>query len=286
MFRIEAALEQSLAAPCAAPCPPKLSEALKYAVFPGGARVRPRLCLAVAAACGDDRPLLADAAAASIELIHCASLVHDDLPCFDNACLRRGKPSLHKTYGEPLALLVGDALIVAAFETLGRSAISDCARAARLIGILAHASGGPKGIVAGQAWECEGEVDLADYHSAKTGSLFAAATRAGAMAAGHDEEAWSRLGEMLGEAYQVADDICDLVSTAEQLGKPAHQDSLLGRPNAVAELGLDGAIARLKGLLTNAIEAVPPCPGQSELRAHILNSARPYLPKSLARAAA
>jgi geranylgeranyl diphosphate synthase, type II len=284
--RIEAALEQSMASLCAAPCPPKLSDALRYAVFPGGARVRPRLCLAVASACGDDRPALADAAAASIELIHCASLAHDDLPCFDNADVRRGKASVHKVYGEPIALLVGDALIVAAFETLGRSALSDCARAARLIGSLAKASGGPSGIVAGQAWECESEINLADYHSAKTGSLFAAATRAGAMAAGHDADAWSRLGELLGESYQVADDICDLVSSPEALGKPAHQDSRLGRPNAVAELGLDGAVARLKRLLAGAIESVPPCPGRDELKAHILNSARPYLPKELARVAA
>jgi geranylgeranyl diphosphate synthase type II len=284
--RIEAALENSLLGPCSAPCPPRLSAALRYAVFPGGARVRPRLCLAVASACGDDKPALADAAAASIELIHCASLAHDDLPCFDNAPMRRGKPSVQSAYGEPLALLVGDALIVAAFETLGRSAATECARAAGLIGILAKASGGPGGIVAGQAWECEDEVSLAHYHSSKTGSLFAAATRAGAMAAGHDAEAWSRLGELLGESYQVADDICDLVASAEQLGKPVHQDSLLGRPNAVAELGIDGAVARLKRLLSNAMDSVPPCPGQAELKSHILDSARPYLPKELARAAA
>lgn len=284
--RIEVALEKSLTGPCAAPCPPRLSEALRYAVFPGGARVRPRLCLAVASACGDDRPDLADSAAASIELIHCASLVHDDLPCFDNADVRRGRPSVHKSYGQPLALLVGDALIVAAFETLGRSAATECARAAGLIGILARASGGPSGIVAGQAWECEDEICLADYHSSKTGALFAAATRAGAMAAGHDGEAWSSLGELLGEAYQVADDICDLVANPEQLGKPVHQDSLLGRPNAVAELGLDGAVARLKRLLAGAMDSVPPCPGRAELKSHILNSASPYLPKELARAAA
>lgn len=284
--RIEAALEKSLLGSYSAPCPPRLSQALRYAVFPGGARVRPRLCLAVASACGDDRPALADAAAASIELIHCASLAHDDMPCFDNADVRRGKPSVHKVYGEPIALLVGDALIVAAFETLGKSAALDCARAAGLIGILARASGGPAGIVAGQAWECEDEVSLEHYHSSKTGSLFAAATRAGAMAAGHDAEAWSRLGERLGEAYQVADDICDLVASPEQLGKPVLQDGRLGRLNAMAELGLEGAVARLKSLLAGAMDSVPPCPGRAELKSHILNSASPYLPKELARVAA
>ena len=284
--RIEAALQDAVVKSSGSPCPPKLSEALNYAVFPGGARVRPRLCLSVALACGDESPRLADAAAASIELIHCASLAHDDLPCFDNADLRRGKPSVHKTFGEPLALLVGDALIVAAFENLGRCVFSEGLRAAGLIGVLAAASGGPSGIVAGQAWECEDSISLAEYHNAKTGSLFSAATRAGALAAGHDPESWRRLGELLGTAYQVADDICDFAADPERLGKPAHQDTLLGRPNAATQLGLDGAVARLKQLLAEAMDSVPPCPGRDELKSHILNSARPYLPKEFARIAA
>ena len=96
---------------------------LRYAVFPGGARIRPRLCLAVAQACGEDQPAVTDAAAAAIELLHCASLVHDDLPCFDDAPLRRGKPSVHRAFGERLAVLAGDALIVLAFETLARAAV-------------------------------------------------------------------------------------------------------------------------------------------------------------------
>ena len=95
---------------------------MRHAVLPGGARVRPQLCLSVAQACGDDLPEMSDAAAAAIELIHCASLVHDDLPCFDDADLRRGKPSVHRAYGEPLAVLAGDALIVMAFEALARAA--------------------------------------------------------------------------------------------------------------------------------------------------------------------
>ena len=88
--------------------PPRLASALRHAVFPGGARIRPRLCLAVAAACGDPAPPLSDAAAAAIELLHCASLVHDDLPCFDNASTRRGHPTVHRAFGEPLAVLAGD----------------------------------------------------------------------------------------------------------------------------------------------------------------------------------
>jgi geranylgeranyl diphosphate synthase type II len=284
--RIETALQEIVFRAVASPCPPKLSEALEYAVFPGGARVRPRLCLAVALACGDGAPKLADAAACAIELLHCASLVHDDLPCFDNADLRRGKPSVHKAFGEPLAVLAGDALIVAAFETLGHCVTLDPERAAGLIGIVAKSVGGPAGIVAGQAWECEEQVSLADYHASKTGSLFAAATRAGALAAGHEAESWRRLGERLGEAYQVADDICDRVADPKLRGKPADQDLSLGRPNAVAQLGLDGAVGRLKDLLGEVMASVPPCPGMEELKAHILSSARPYLPKELSRIAA
>src|SRR6188472_2351944 len=101
--RIEQALQTAIARADIPGCPPRLAAAMRHAVFPRGARVRPRLCLAVAAACGDDDPALSDAAAASIELLHCASLVHDDLPCFDNADTRRNRPSIHRAFGEPLA---------------------------------------------------------------------------------------------------------------------------------------------------------------------------------------
>src|SRR5579875_14557 len=113
MTRIEQALTDALAGSRGADGPPKLAAAMQYAVFPRGARLRARLCLAVAQACGDDAPMLSDAAAVSIELLHCASLVHDDLPCFDDADTRRGKPAVHRAFGEPLAVLTGDALIVA-----------------------------------------------------------------------------------------------------------------------------------------------------------------------------
>ena len=116
MTRIEAGLNLAFTRTHAPPAPPLLAAAMRHAVFPRGARVRPRLCLAVAAACGDDHPEAADAAACAIEFLHCASLVHDDLPCFDDAATRRGKPSVHAAYGAPLAVLAGDALIVLAFQ--------------------------------------------------------------------------------------------------------------------------------------------------------------------------
>jgi geranylgeranyl diphosphate synthase type II len=190
--RIEATLEAALAGAAAAPAPPKLAAALGHALFPGGARVRPQLALAVAIACGDDAPALSNAAAASIELIHCASLVHDDMPCFDNADLRRGKPTVHRAFSEPVALLTGDALIVLAFETLARAASVAPERLAGLVATLARATGAQSGICAGQGWESEPAVDLSAYHRAKTGALFVAATTMGAQAAGQNPAAHRR----------------------------------------------------------------------------------------------
>jgi len=266
--------------------PPALAAALRYAVFPGGARIRPRLCLAVAQACGEDQPPVANSAAAAIELLHCASLVHDDLPCFDDADLRRGKPSVHKAFGERLAVLAGDCLISLAFQALCRAGEFAPQRLVRLLAIVGRAVGGPQGIVAGQAWECEPQVGLAEYQRAKTGALFAAATMAGAAAAGRDPSQWECLGYRLGEAFQVADDIRDVVAEAAELGKPVGRDAALGRPSAVARYGLTGAIGYLEQLVADAMEVVPQCPGAAALRALIAAEAAGLLPKQLARRAA
>jgi geranylgeranyl diphosphate synthase type II len=144
----------------------------------------------------------------------------------------------------------------------------------------------PRGIVAGQAWECEPDADLREYQREKTGALFAAATVAGAAAAGMEAEPWRLLGERLGEAYQVADDLRDAASTPAELGKPVGQDLALGRPSAVLELGLDGAIDRLRMLAAQAVAAVPACAGAFELRAHILSETQRLLPRELALRAA
>jgi geranylgeranyl diphosphate synthase type II len=283
--RIEQTLEEILTRAESPGSPPRLAAALRYAVFPGGARVRPRLCLAVAHACGDDQPALADAAAASIELLHCSSLVHDDLPCFDDAALRRGKPSVHLAFGEPLAVLAGDALIVMAFECLATAAAAAPLRLPGVLSKIASSVGMPYGIVAGQAWECEPEVDLAKYHREKTGSLFAAATEAGALAAGQSPAAWRRLGECIGEAYQVADDLLDLLGKAADIGKPSGQDAANHRPTACS-LGIKGATQRLKGLMQEAMESIPDCPGADDLRAIILAESTRFVPKELVRQAA
>jgi geranylgeranyl diphosphate synthase type II len=283
---IERALNAAVSAWEGGGGPPRLAAALRYAVFPGGARIRPRLSLAVACACGLDHPAAAAAAAASIELIHCASLVHDDLPCFDDASTRRGKPSVHRAFGERLAVLAGDALIVLALDSLARDGVVPSERLARLLLIVTRGAGMPTGIVAGQAWECEPHVVLAQYQQAKTGALFAAATMAGAAASGAEPGPWRMLGERLGEAYQVADDLRDVASSADDIGKPTGRDVALGRPSAARELGIAGSIRRLEALVEDAIESIPACSGAAELRAAMRIEAAQLVPKELARRAA
>ncbi|MBK8241503.1 MAG: polyprenyl synthetase family protein [Deltaproteobacteria bacterium] len=248
--------------------PPRLAAAMRHAVFPGGARVRPRLLMAVAHACGvdDDGRAAAEDAAAAVELMHCASLVHDDLPCFDNAPIRRGRATVHAKYGESTAVLVGDGLIVAAMETLADA----CARHPRLLpalGVLARATGGNGGLVAGQAWEGEPQADIARYHHAKTGALFEAATCMGAIAAGVDHGPWRALGARFGEAYQIADDLLDLVGTPTELGKPVGQDVVHARPSAAIELGLERAWTKLDEVLQAMRDDVPGCAAAPRLHA-------------------
>lgn len=284
--RIERTLSTSLDRVDSTAGPPRLAAAMRHAVFPRGARIRPRLCLAVAAACGEDDPAAADGAAAAIEFMHCASLVHDDLPCFDNADTRRGRLSVHRAFGEPLAVLAGDALIVLSFQTIAWGAARSPSRLMPLVLHLAAATGMPFGIAAGQAWESEPTIDMGQYQRAKTGALFAAATVLGAAAAGSEAATWRELGERLGEAYQVADDIADVLSGKDELGKPTGQDAAHGRPNAALVLGVDGAMRHLTQLAEAAVAAVPDCPGAAALKSLTLSEARRLLPKDMALRAA
>jgi geranylgeranyl diphosphate synthase type II len=281
--RIEHALAGALAGASAPGHPPGLAAAVRHAVFPGGARIRPQLCLAVAHACGMDDPELAVGAAVAVELLHCASLVHDDLPCFDAAAIRRGQPSVHCAFGERLAVLAGDALIVLAFEALGKGAAQSSHRLASLMATLVAGVGLPCGIAAGQAWECEPCIDLARYHRAKTGALFIASASAGAQAAGADASGWARLGARLGDAYQAADDIRDVAGTAQWLGKPVGRDEALARPSLARERGLAAATRHFERLVAEAEHAVPDCAGAASLRALVRAEADRLIPRQLAR---
>jgi geranylgeranyl diphosphate synthase type II len=184
-----------------------------------------------------------------------------------------------------LALLAGDALIVAAFETVARAAKSDPAAACALSLAIAQSVGMPGGITAGQGWESEREIDLAAYHRAKTGALFVAAATCGALAAGRDPAPWRALGERLGEAYQVADDLADAFADADTLGKPCGQDAAHARPSAVAELGPEGAMAKLRRLVEAAADATPQCPGRAALCELVRMQAKRLAPKALAAGA-
>lgn len=281
LMRAEQALSSHFDAAAGVGSPPLLQAAMKHAVFSGGARIRPQLCLAVATACGDDAPELTDAAAVALELMHCASLVHDDMPAFDNADVRRGRPTVHKAFSEPLALLAGDGLIVMAYRVMLLSGSQHPQRLIALMDNLTQGVGLPHGIVAGQAWECETAADLGQYQRAKTGALFIAATCAGALSAGQAPAPWGPLGAFLGEAYQVADDIRDVIGDVASLGKPAGQDALHARPSAAQAFGLDGAIQHFENLIRQAGDCIPACASREMLRQLVQLESERLVPKSV-----
>jgi geranylgeranyl diphosphate synthase type II len=231
-----------------------------------------------------DDPQLSEGVAVAIELMHCASLVHDDLPCFDDASTRRGRDSVHFAYGEPLAVLTGDALIVLAFQTLAAAASQSPLRLPALMQIIASCVGMPSGIVAGQAWESESRVSLMQYQRAKTGALFVAATSAGALSAGADPRQWQALGDCLGEAYQVADDIRDVMGHTDLLGKPVGQDAQHDRPNAIANLGLSGAIFHFESLIQAASDAIPEGPNAQSMRELVMQQSERLVPRAACNA--
>lgn len=283
--RIEAALKRALRTCDSSATPPGLRSALRHAVFPGGARLRPNLCLSVAAACNAelDFDVQCDVAA-SLELLHCASLVHDDLPCFDDAAVRRGRPSVHAAFGEELAVLAGDGLIVLAFETIAGARVSPSVLP-RLIRCVAKGVGANGGLVAGQAWESEQSVGLRTYHKAKTGALFEASARVGALlaprAAWANDDSWGEFGARLGEAYQVADDLRDTLDDEAHLGKPVGQDMAHDRPNACMTLGIEGALDRLRALLARALEVMPSCASPEHVIAWVDDFGTRLYPSSL-----
>ena len=281
MTRAEQALSTHFDLAAGVGAPPRLVAAMRHAVFSGGARIRPQLCMAVSTACGDHAPELTNAAAVALELMHCASLVHDDMPAFDNADTRRGLPTVHKAYSEPLALLAGDGLIVMAYRVMLNAGAKHPERLIALMDNLTHGVGLPNGIVAGQAWECETSADLGEYQRAKTGALFVSATCAGALSCGHEPEPWAPLGTYLGEAYQVADDIRDVIADAASLGKPVGQDVLHARPSSAQALGLEGAIAHFDHLIEQASSSIPACSAREMLRHLVQLESERLVPKAL-----
>ena len=194
-------------------------------------------------------------------------------------CLQAAQAELGIT--RRLAVLGGDALIVMAFDVIGRAGGVNPRRMAKVLAAVAAGVGMPSGIVAGQAWECEPRADLRDYQRAKTGALFTAATMCGALSCGAPAEPWRAFGDSLGEAYQVADDIRDVAGDPAWLGKPVGQDAEHHRPSRAAELGLDGAVRYFEELVRRAQAAVPDCEGAGMLRHLVRQESLRLVPQEL-----
>ena len=249
--------------------PAGLGQAMRYAVLDGGKRLRPLLVLAAAQAVGGVQAGSGSAAlraACAIELIHAYSLVHDDMPCMDNDVLRRGKPTVHVQFGQAQALLAGDALQALAFELITPPDGSVPAPVqAALAGLLARAAG-YQGMAGGQAIDLASvglaltEAQLRQMHRLKTGALLLCSVQMGAVCAGQPDarvmNALTSFGEALGLAFQVVDDILDVISDSATLGKTAGKDVAADKPTYVALMGLAPAQAYAAQLHQQALDAL------------------------------
>ena len=244
-LKIEAALEQCFRLPKKLP-QAGLAEAMRYSLLAGGKRIRPMLVLEFCRIAGGNMEMAMPVACA-IEMLHTYSLIHDDLPCMDNDELRRGKPTNHVVYGECTATLAGDTLQAEAFGTILRSDLPAERRAA-CAGILADAVG-LDGMCCGQyldmIWEGRDltEQELTDINSRKTGALLAAACQMGVAAAGGSQrmlDSAGHFGAALGMAFQIRDDMLDVLSTEEELGKPIGSDVQEHKNTYMVLLGKDG----------------------------------------------
>jgi farnesyl diphosphate synthase len=249
--------------------PVELVHAMRYAVLDGGKRLRPLLVLASFEALSSGDPSLGKAAAlraaCAVELIHAYSLVHDDMPCMDNDVLRRGKPTVHVQFGQASALLAGDALQALAFEILTPSDGSVAADTqARLCALLSRAAGS-SGMAGGQAIDLASvghaltEQQLREMHQLKTGALIQGSVLMGAACASPSPEALRGLtayGESMGLAFQVVDDILDVIADAEKLGKTVGKDAQNDKPTYVSLMGLSKSQAYAQELLASALSAL------------------------------
>lgn len=243
-----------------------LYDAMLYSLEAGGKRVRPRLVLEFNALCGGDINAALPFACA-VEMVHTSSLIHDDLPCMDNDDLRRGKPSNHKMFGENVALMAGDALLTLAFEILGSDKAADLAgdRACRLAAqTLAHYAGAT-GMLGGQVIDiisentCAPIEVLREMDDKKTACLIMAACELGCISAGataQQRKAAAAYGEAIGVAFQIQDDILDVTSSDEELGKPVGSDGENQKSTYVSLLGVDECRNLVQSLTNDAIAAL------------------------------
>lgn len=250
----------------------RLARAMEYGLLNGGKRLRPFLAYATAKALGGDEAQ-ADTVAVALEMVHSYSLVHDDLPAMDDDDLRRGKPTTHIQFDEATAILAGDALLTAAFERLVDEDLYRPEQKVALIQTLAK-SAGASGMVAGQSIDMNhvgkqiGLVELENMHRHKTGALIRASVIMGAMAVLFPlpqpvEKALSAYSNAIGLAFQVQDDILDIESDTETLGKPQGADQALNKPTYPALLGLEGAKQKAQQLCDTAVSSLAAIPGDT-----------------------
>lgn len=266
-------------ADCVAPGT-RLEEAVRYAVATEGKRIRPLLAYATAELLGFD-PDITDYPAAAVELIHTYSLVHDDLPAMDDDDLRRGRPTVHRAFDEATGVLVGDALLTHGFELLATAPVDDWVITAWVRQLAGRA--GAAGMIQGQATDLEGETramplaELETMHRRKTGGLIEVSMTMVAIAAG-DTVARQKLEAFayhLGLAFQIRDDILDVESSTEKLGKPSGSDLELNKSTFVSLLGIDSARRRMQQEYDAAIavltELGPGAAGLEWLASYIIN---------------
>lgn len=262
---LRAKIEPRLAADTAlsADCPSRLADSVRYSLLAPGKRVRPCLVLMSCAACGGEVEAALPAASA-LEMVHCYSLIHDDLPAMDDDDLRRGRPTNHIQFGEATAILAGDGLLTLAFEVLARD-VHPAAVAVDCIRDLAFAAG-VGGMVGGQQADLEAETatgltvdDLEAIHRRKTGRLLVASLSMGGRIGGADEKTLQSLriyGESVGLAFQIADDLLDVLGDAGKMGKGAHKDSSHGKLTYPSLLGVEESRRRAESLVSRACDAI------------------------------
>lgn len=262
--------ELELILPPAEEYPPSIHKAMRYSVFAGGKRLRPTLCLEAGRLFrGDGKTLLRVGSA--LELIHTYSLIHDDLPALDDDDLRRGKPTSHVVFGEATAILAGDALLTLAFEVIAHAGVaaSDgfAERTLRVLDELARAIGTVKGMVGGQVVDMEttdstGDSERLEYiHSAKTGAFIRAALRSGVILTKANQDDLERVtiyGEKIGLAFQIADDLLDVLGSEAELGKTIGKDEQQHKATYPALHGIEASQRIASRLVAEACDALEP----------------------------
>lgn len=242
--------------------PSKVKDAMMYSLLGGGKRIRPKLLFATLGAYGV-KPEKGFAAAAAIEMIHTYSLIHDDLPAMDNDTLRRGKPTCHVQFDEATAILAGDALLTQAFlqaVQAGEDVKTNCAIVKECV-----EAAGADGMILGQIRDLEGEnqtfdhiQQLQDIHIYKTGKLLILPLVCGALLTGHitDIDNWREIGKLIGLSFQIQDDVLDVTSTSETLGKNINSDAENNKSTYVSIMGIEKACAEADALFTQAKEVL------------------------------